>query len=226
MTPWHAATAAIAVAATVAAAGCVRVSEGTPVAQSSGGPFSVSTSPVPGVQPQPGVVTTQQAPVPAGAVTCAPDPKPPVGFVAVSDDASAPQIVVAVPEGWSFTGGADAVAGTLSGPKGMTATITITPTDLEPDAAFRAYADAVMQQSSISSVSVLPGELCEYSGQKLMGAWSNTPQNAVEFYDRVAHVWTNTGDFLVAVHVEAPAGVEELDAASDVLTGDFEVRIP
>ena len=118
------------------------------------------------------------------------------------------------------------MAGTLSGPEGMTATITITPTDLEPDAAFREYADAVMQQSSISSVSVLPGELCEYSGQKLMGAWSNTPQNAVEFYDRVAHVWTNTGDFLVAVHVEAPAGVEELDAASDVLTGDFEVRIP
>ena len=29
--------------------------------------------------------------------------------------------------------------------------------------------------SAVSSVSVLPGELCGYSGQKLMGTWSDTP---------------------------------------------------
>ena len=230
---------AMAVAAAVSTAACVRTGDGVGVAAPSGTSMaeeavtppptrsgSDPTTSATGTPGEPGILETSRAPVPAGTVTCTPDPRPPAGFVAAIDDATAPQIVVAVPDGWSSTAGTDAVAGTLAGPKGMRATITITPTDLDPDAAFRRYADEVMSQSSISSVSVLPGELCEYSGQKLMGAWSNSPQNAVSFYDRVAHVWTNTADFLVVVHVEAPAGVDELDAASDVLTGDFEVRIP
>ena len=67
--------------------------------------------------------------------------------------------------------------------------------------------------SAVSSVSVLPAELCGYSGQKLMGAWSDTPQQSVEFLDRIVHVWTNAGDYLVAVHVQAPAGTAGFDAA-------------
>ena len=59
-----------------------------------------------------------------------------------------------------------------------------------------------------------------------MGAWSDTPQNAVEFADRIVHVWTNSGDYLVAVHVEAPTGTAGFDAASSLLTDDFEIGIP
>ena len=78
-----------------------------------------------------------------------------------------------------------------------------------------------------SVVSVMPAELCGYSGQKLMGAWSDTPQNAVEFADRILHIWTNSGNsYLVAVHVEAPTGTPAFDAASALLTEDFEIGLP
>ena len=92
--------------------------------------------------------------------------------------------------------------------------------------AFRNYTDGLMAQSTVSTVSILPGELCGYSGQKLMGAWSDTPQNSVEFTDRIVHVWTNTKNYLVSVHVQAPTGVPGLDAAAELLTEDFEVRQP
>ena len=71
----------------------------------------------------------------------------------------------------------------------MFATVTIAQTKLDPAEAFTEYADKVMAVSAVSSVSVLPAELCGYSGQKLMGAWSDTPQQSVEFLDRiVAHL--------------------------------------
>ena len=85
-------------------------------------------------------------------------------------------------------------------------TVTIARTQLEPADAFTEYADKVMAVSPVSSVSVLPGELCGYSGQKLMGTWSDNPQQSVEFLDRIVHIWTNSNNYLVAVHVEAPAG--------------------
>jgi hypothetical protein len=60
-----------------------------------------------------------------------------------------------------------------------------------------------------------------------MGAWSDTPQNAVEFADRIAHIWTNSGSsYLVAVHVQAPTGTPEFEGAADVLTEDFEIGLP
>ena len=93
----------------------------------------------------------------------------------------------------------------LHGPDGITATVTIAETPLDPAAAFRQYADDAMAASAVSSVSVLPADLCGYSGQKLLGAWSDSPQQAVEFGDRIAHIWTNTDNYLVAVHVEGPA---------------------
>ena len=73
---------------------------------------------------------------------------------------------------------------------------------------------------------MLPAELCGYSGQKLMGAWSDNPQRSVEFLDRIVHIWTNTNDYLVAVHAQAPAGTDGFDAASTVLIEDFAVGIP
>ena len=108
----------------------------------------------------------------------------------------------------------------------MSATITITQTRLEPAQAFTEYADKAMAVSTVSSVSVLPAELCGYSGQKLMGTWSDSPQQSVEFLDRIVHIWTESNNYLVAVHVEAPAGTPGFDQAAAVLTGDFAVDIP
>ena len=98
---------------------------------------------------------------------------------------------------------------------------------LDPAAAFRKYADDLIAESAVSSVSLLPGELCGYSGQKLMGAWSDTPQNAVQYEDRIVHIWTNSGNnYLVAVHVQAPTGTPGFDAAAEVLTDDFDIALP
>jgi hypothetical protein len=143
------------------------------------------------------------------------------------DDARAPRITVGVPDKWSMTAGTGDVGGKLDGPGGMEATVTIAATQLDPAAAFRKYTDDLMAESSVSSVSVLPGELCGFSGQKLMGAWSDTPQNAVEYEDRIVHVWTNSGpDYLVAVHVQAPTDTPGFDSAAALLTEDFEIVLP
>lgn len=227
MNPRHVTIAALACAAAVVVSGCVRVTDGLAVANGSAGPSASA----PGTssttdQPEPGIMPTSQASVPAGSVTCAPDVAPRVGYVAAVDDPRTPQIVVGVPEGWSFTAGTGDVAGTLTGPDRMTATVTIATTDLDPAAAFRGYADDIMEQAAVSTVSVLPGELCSYSGQKLLGSWSDIPETAVEFRDRLVHLPTATANYLVSVHVEAPSGVDGLDPAGDVLTADFEVRMP
>ena len=114
----------------------------------------------------------------------------------------------------------------MDGPRGMYATVTIAQTELDPAEAFTEYADKVMAVSAVGSVSVLPAQLCDYSGQKLMGAWSDSPQQSVEFLDRIAHIWTDSNNYLVAVHVQAPAGTDGFDAASTVLIEDFAVGIP
>jgi hypothetical protein len=177
-------------------------------------------------QDPPGVLPTTQVPVPVGATTCDPPAKPAKMITAAVSDPTAPQISVAVPPGWTSSPGSGDVGARMQGPEGMSATVTIAPTELDPAAAFRDYTDRLMGESAVSSVSILPGELCDYSGQKLMGAWSDTPQNSVEFTDRIVHMWTNTTNYLVAVHVQAPTGVRELDAAGELLTEDFGVRIP
>ena len=134
---------------------------------------------------------------------------------------------MAVPDGWSVEPGSGDVGVRMEGPGGMLATVTIAQTQLDPAEAFTEYADKVRRCHAVSSVSVLPAELCNYSGQKLMGAWSDTPQQSVEFLDRIAHVWTNSNNYLVAVHVQAPGGTAHgLDAASTVLIEDFSVGIP
>jgi hypothetical protein len=222
--------ALVFVAAGVASA-CVRTSEGLPVAASS---VPAHSSPRLGAAPPtagddqapPGVVPTIQVPVPVDAVTCAPPAKPGIMITAAVSDPTAPKIAVAVPPGWNSSPGSGDVGARMDGPDGMSASVTIAPTGLDPAAAFRDYTDRLMAQSAVSSVSILPGELCDYSGQKLRGAWSDTPQNSIEFIDRIVHVWTNTKNFLVSVHVQAPTGVVQLEAAGQLLTEDFEVRLP
>jgi hypothetical protein len=214
-------------------AGCVRTSDGAPVAADLG-TTAASSAPSATVQPTQesdqsvfGVVPTKRAPVPPNTVACSQPIKPGVRMAAQVDDPHAPKITVAVPDGWSMSADSGDIGGQLAGPDGMTATVTIAPTQLDPAAAFKKYADDLMEEAAVSSVSVLPGQLCEFSGQKLMGAWSDTPQNAVDFDDRIVHVWTNSGnDYLVSVHVQAPTGTSGFDAAASVLTEDFEIVLP
>jgi hypothetical protein len=217
-------------------AGCVRTSDGAPVAADLG-TKAPSSAPSAAIQPtrptqesdQPtfGVVPTKRAPVPPNTVACSQPIKPGVRMAAQVNDPHAPKITVGVPEGWSMSAGSGDIGGQLAGPDGMSSTITIAPTELDPAAAFKKYADDLMEEAAVSTVSVLPGQLCEFSGQKLMGAWSDTPQNAVEFKDRIVHVWTNSGnDYLVAVHVQAPTDTAGFDDAASVLTDDFEIVLP
>jgi len=223
----------VALALACLLAACVRTSDGVPVA---GDRATTAVSSAPSAPPGPsqqsdesayGVVPTTRAPVPPNTVACSQTITPTVRMTAEVDDPHAPKITVGVPDRWSMSAGTGDVGGRLAGPGGMEATITIAVTQLDPAAAFKKYADDLMAESAVSSVSVLPGELCGYSGQKLMGAWSDTPQNAVEFEDRIAHVWTNNGsNYLVAVHVQAPAGTPDFDAAAALLTEDFEIVLP
>ena len=223
---------AFSVLLTVAAAsGCVRTDEGVAIrskdAATSTGATPRPTQPTEDSGPAtPGILTTTRTPVPSGTISCAQPVKPAVTAVAQVADPAAPTITVAVPDGWSVEPGSGDIGVRLQGPDGMVATVSIAQTKLDPAEAFTEYADKVMEVSPVSSVSVLPAELCGYSGQKLMGAWSDTPQQSVEFLDRIAHIWTNSNNYLVAIHVQAPAGTDGFDAASTVLIEDFAVGIP
>jgi hypothetical protein len=175
---------------------------------------------------EPGVVPTTRTAVPAGTVTCELSDPPTDGVaVAAVSDPGAPRITVALPQGWSTAQGNGDVGAKLTGPKGISATVTITQTTLDPAAAFKKYADDALAASEVSSVSVLPADLCGYSGQKLLGAWSDAPEQAVEFGDRIAHVWTNTGDYLVAVHVQGP-GSTGFDPFTSPMLNDFSIEVP
>lgn len=215
-------------------AGCVRTSDGVPVAgetapgTGTSAPPSATAGPTPqGDEPAFGILPTTRAPVPPNTVACSQPITPTVRMTAEVDDPQAPRITVGVPDRWSMSAGTGDVGGRLDGPAGMQATVTIAVTQLDPAAAFRKYADDLMAESAVSTVSVLPGDLCGFSGQKLIGAWSDTPQNAVEYEDRIVHIWTNSGkNYLVAVHVQAPTGTPGFDSAAALLTEDFEIVLP
>jgi hypothetical protein len=214
-----------------ALASCTRTSDGTPVAADAtttrGSAPSTRAIPTPDSDmTEPGIAPTSRTPVPAGDTTCTPEDPPPVGVMATVSDPAAPKVTVALPEGWGASDGSGDVGVRLEGPDGARASVTIAATALDPAAAFRKYADDVMAVSAVSSVSVLPADLCGYSGQKLLGAWSDSPQRAVEFGDRIAHIWTNTNNYLVAVHVEGPAEKVGFDPNASPLMDDFAIVIP
>jgi hypothetical protein len=213
-------------------AACVRTDEGVAIRSDSAATTTGERPPKPTQSTEdagpaaPGVLTTSRTPVPADTLICSQPVKPAVSAVAQVSDPAAPKITVAVPDGWSVKPSSGDVGLRMEGPDGMFATVTIAQTKLDPAEAFTDYTDEVMAVSAVSSVSVLPAELCGYSGQKLMGAWSDTPQQSVEFLDRIVHIWTNADNYLVAIHVQAPAGTDGFDAASTVLIEDFAVGIP
>ncbi|CDQ46852.1 hypothetical protein [Mycolicibacterium neoaurum] len=220
--------------------GCARPGSGTPVADTSGTqsgaaqPTSIhpsrtttattGTSPA-GAHPDFGVVPTSE-PIRTGAVTCQPSQRPPVGVTAQVADPGAPLLTIAVPDGWTMQGGTGDIGARMAGPEQMSATVTIVATALSPQAAFADYADRLTSGFSVSSLSVLPAELCDYSGQKMTGVFSGGAGAATEFADRVAHIPTGSGTYLVSVHTEAPVGNPAFDAASAELTGQIEVTIP
>jgi hypothetical protein len=211
--------------------GCARTDDGIAIrGEDAETPTSRSVAPTRPTEDAgpaaPGILATSRALIPPDAVTCPQQVRPAVEAVAQVSDPAAPRITVAVPDGWSVTPGSGDVGVRMNGPDGMSASVTITKTKLDPAAAFTEYADKVMAVSPVSSVSVLPADLCGYSGQTLTGNWSDNPQQSVEFRDRIVHIWTRTNNYLVAVHSEAPAGTRGFDAASTVLIGDFAVGIP
>jgi hypothetical protein len=174
---------------------------------------------------EPGVVETTRQPVPSNAQVCVQDLTGQTSTATVADPA-APKITVAVPDGWSVVPGSGDVGARFTGPDDMLAEISITATPLDPAAAFTRYSDDLMAKYPISTLSLLPADLCGYSGQKLMGIWADDPGASIEYQDRVTHIWTNSKNYLVAIHVEAPSGTAGFDAAASTLTSDFNIVIP
>jgi hypothetical protein len=173
----------------------------------------------------PGVVETTRVLITPNATVCSPEQPGQTAVTAIADP-GAPRITIRVPSGWTMKPGIADVAAMLSGPDGMAAQVTIATTPLDPDAAFTRYGDGIMARYPISTLSLLPGDFCGFSGQKLMGTWARDPDESLEYRDRIAHIWTNTQNYLVAVHLEAPSGTPGFDAAASVLTDEFSVVIP
>lgn len=219
----------LALACLVAA--CVRTHDGTP-APAEGtvtSPPSPTARPTPGwTDPaNPGVVPTTRVPLPAAAATCPKMPGSPVSLRAKVTDPAAPIITIEFPAGWSMSTRATGDLGAfLERRNGASARITIARTELGAAEAFGEYVDDVMAASPVTTVDVLPADFCGYSGKKLTGSWSDTPRGTVEFVDRLTHVWTDSGDYLVVIHVQAPFGTRGFDAAAKALMKDFAIVIP
>ncbi len=132
-----------------------------------------------------------------------------------------------MPGGWIARTGSGDVGVADGGPRRHVGDGDDCADELDPGGGVPRYADQVTAAAAVSSVSVLPAEMCGYSGQKLMGAWSDTPQQSVEFLDRIVHVWTNT-DRLSGrdPRRRRRAGTDGFDAAATVLIEDFGIRIP
>jgi hypothetical protein len=230
--------AAVSAAALLAACGGKADEKSTSTTKSDGTTTTATSSPAASAPsstasgsklpdlPVYGVVETTKRPVAAGEQVCDPPGPPAQTMTATSGAPGAPTVVVAVPDG--FSPGAPPsgdVALNLTGPDGITGTVKISPTTLDAGAAFQQYADARTAGHEFNSVSILPDELCGYSGQKLMGVLAEKPGSGSDYVDRIVHVWTNNGDYLIALQLQGPAGSKGIDAAKPVLLGDFGIRM-
>lgn len=173
--------------------------------------------PVYGVEP-----TTSRALAPA-EVTCASPAGPTVTVHSSVPDS--PVLTVAIPEGFTeVTSHADGAQ--LAGPAGMTVEITLSPTNKDAKDAFAQYSDDRVAKYPINSVSVIPGDLCGYSGQELIGILAEQPGKGTEYADRIVHLWTNSGDYLAAVRLEAPSGTAGFDETRPAVLADFGITMP
>ena len=231
----------IAAVLVTALAGCARTTEGASAedtakssAEATATTHSASSSPVGSstatseefTLPAYGVEPTTTRALAPGEVTCEPDAATSSTVDATGAAPGSPTAIVAVPDGFTSAPGTGDTALTMTGPDGLTATVTITPTTLDAAAAFQQYADQRTGQASINSVSVLPGDLCGYSGQTLMGILADKPGEGIDYADRIVHVWTASGDYLIAIALQGPNGAPGLDDAKSVALADFGIRMP
>lgn len=205
---------------------------GEPTTSSTAQPPTSSTSAASTPSPGSGfgVVETTRRPLEPMAQTCEPTGREPgsqqISFVQGARP-DTPIVKLLAPENWKFVPSPVDPTLNLTGPDGLSGTVTVAPTELEPTKAFDKYSDDAMAKAPIASLSVLPGELCGYSGQKLMGMWSGAGSGGpVEYRDRIAHVWTNAASYLVAIHLEGPKGAPGFAAAEDLMMRDFGIEIP
>jgi len=200
---------------------------GTSTTQRPSSSTSESSTPSPGSGF--GVVETTRRPLEPMAQTCEPTEREPgsqqIAFVQGARP-DTPIIELLAPDNWKFAPSPVDPTLNLTGPNGLKGTVTVAPTELEPTEAFDKYSDDAMAKAPIASLSVLPGELCGYSGQKLMGMWSGSGGAPVEYRDRIAHVWTNSASYLVVIHLEGPQGASGFAAAEDLMMRDFGIQIP
>lgn len=200
-------------------------SDGTTTTAISSSSTSASGSKPPDL-PAYGVLETTKRPLAAGEQVCDPPGPPAQTMTATTGAPGSPSVVVAVPDG--FSQGAPAsgdVALNLAGPDGVAGTVKISPTPLDAGAAFQQYADARTAGHEFNSVSILSGDLCGYSGQKLRGVLAEKPGGGSDYVDRIVHVWTNNGNYLIALQLQGPAGSKGIDAAKPVLLGDFGIQM-
>jgi hypothetical protein len=197
------------------AVGCEKTTGGTAIRTSAPRPSDPA-------EPVPGVEATLPDHIPPNAVVCYPPPVSGSMARASVPDPVAPVITLPLPDGWNTAPGTGDVALTSTGPGGMSVRATITPTDLEPGGAFLRYAADLRTRWPGGKVTVAPAQFCGYSSQLLSG----TVPGAVDFADRITHVWTNTKAYLVVIHLEAPAGAPGFDAAKSTVMQQFAVVIP
>lgn len=210
------------------AVGCERTTGGSGNRPSG---TASSTRPAPTqsdpAEPVPGIETTLPDHIPPNAFVCFPQPTGiGIGTVAQVSDPAAPRITVTVPDDWTSEPGQGDVALTLNGPDGMTGTVNIAATKLDPAAAFFDYAAMLRRSRPDLRVEISGAKFCGYSSQKLTGAFLG-PSGALGFADRITHIWTNTDKYLVTIHMEgsaqAPPG---FTAAKTALMQDFAIVIP
>jgi hypothetical protein len=200
------------------AAGCEKTTGGTAIPTSAPRPSDPA-------EPVPGVEVTLPDHIPPNAVVCFPPPAASGTMARASvPDPVAPVIDFPLPDGWNSAPGTGDVALAATGPDGMSVRATITPTDLDPGGAFLRYAADLGTRKPGVKVTVTAAQFCGYSSQLLTGT---TPgPGAVDFADRITHVWTNTKAYLVAIHLEGPAGAPGFDAAKSTVMQQFAVVIP
>ncbi len=174
-------------------------------------------------EPVPGVETTRPDHMPPNALVCFPSPTGRSTMAAVSDPV-APKITIPLPDGWNPAPGTGDVALTATGPDGMSVRVIMTPTDLEPGGAFLRYMADLRTAQPSAKVTVAAAQFCGYSSQLLSGTFGAA--GAVDFADRITHIWTNTRAYLVAIHLEGPAGAPGFDAAKSTVMQQFAVVIP
>jgi hypothetical protein len=206
--------------------GCVRTTDGVPTWT---GEQAMSTAPQSTTRnsaPVPGIETTLPDRMPPDAFACLPEPTGiGIGTVAHVSDAGAPRITVTRPDGWTSESGQRDVALTLAGPGGLTGTVTIAATELDPAAAFADYAAMLTRSKPDLHVDTVGAPFCGYSSQKLTGTYLGPP-GTLDFADRITHIWTNTDKYLVTIHLEGPADAPGIDAAKTALMQNFAVVIP